>query len=153
VDETKLPPAAAVKVDFDRDIKPIFEGVCFKCHSAERPKSKFSLASRETALKGGENGIDIISGQSAKSPLIHYVARLVEDMEMPPPVAAIRRPRFRITCFADRPGGVGLGRICRTKNRIFHLTVIQWISERNEAQYREHYRMNEGWSGGITEFH
>ena len=26
----------------------------------------------------------ILPGESAKSPLIHYVARLVEDMEMPP---------------------------------------------------------------------
>ena len=33
---------------------------------------------------GGRHGIDIIPGDSAKSPLIHYVARLVEDLEMPP---------------------------------------------------------------------
>src|SRR5438132_13870655 len=84
IDLSKLPPAAAVKIDFDRDIKPIFETVCWRCHGPERPKSHFRLDNRESALKGGENGIDIIPGSSASSPLIHYVARLVPDMEMPP---------------------------------------------------------------------
>src|SRR6185369_12348857 len=39
---------------------------------------------RARALQGGERGVDILPGDSAKSPLIHYVSRLVEDMEMPP---------------------------------------------------------------------
>ena len=85
VDETKLPPPARMTVDFDRDIKPIFEHSCYRCHGPEKPKSRFRLDDRASALKGGENGVDIIPGQSAKSPLIHYVARLVEDLEMPPP--------------------------------------------------------------------
>src|SRR5688572_11470143 len=85
IDESKLPPPAQQPVDFDRDIRPIFETSCWRCHGAERPKSRFSLVSRETALKGGDNGVDILPGQSGKSPLIHNVAHLVEDMEMPPP--------------------------------------------------------------------
>src|SRR5438876_6925055 len=76
IDESKLPPPAQKTVDFDADIRPLFEGTCLRCHGTERPKSRFSLATRETALKGGEHGVDIIPGQSAKSPLIHYVARL-----------------------------------------------------------------------------
>jgi hypothetical protein len=35
-------------------------------------------------LKGGDLGVDILMGNSAQSPLIHYVARVVEDLEMPP---------------------------------------------------------------------
>ena len=85
LDPSKLPPAAQVRIAFEADIKPIFEKTCFRCHGPERPKSHFRLDNRESALKGGDNGIDIIPGDSAKSPLIHYVARLVEDMEMPPP--------------------------------------------------------------------
>ena len=85
IDVSKLPPAALQPIDFVRDIKPIFESTCFRCHGTERPKSKFSLVTRESALKGGENGIDIIPGDSGKSPLIRFVARLVPDMEMPPP--------------------------------------------------------------------
>jgi hypothetical protein len=83
-DLSKLPPPAGTTVDFARDIKPILENACLRCHGTERPKSKFSLSTRETALKGGENGIAIIPGDSAKSALIHYVAQLVPDMQMPP---------------------------------------------------------------------
>jgi hypothetical protein len=84
IDESKLPPAASVKIDFVRDIKPILTNQCYKCHSGEKPKSHFLLTTRENALKGGSQGVDILPGNSAKSPLVHYVARLVEDMEMPP---------------------------------------------------------------------
>src|SRR5438093_8870888 len=86
VDTSKLPPAALRPVDYEQDIKPIFENSCFRCHGPEKPKSHFRLDNRESALKGGENNkIDIIPGNSTNSVLIHYVCRLVEDMEMPPP--------------------------------------------------------------------
>jgi hypothetical protein len=85
LDPSKLPPAAQVTVDFEKDVKPIFEKTCFRCHGPERPKSQFRLDNRDLALKGGDDGVDIIPGDSAKSPLVYYVARIVEDMEMPPP--------------------------------------------------------------------
>ena len=84
IDESMLPSAATNRTEFARDIKPIFEVSCIRCHGPEKPKSGFRLDSREAALKGGENGVDIQPGNSAKSPLIHYVARLVPDLEMPP---------------------------------------------------------------------
>src|SRR5262245_61601453 len=84
VDETKLPPAATNKIDFLRDIKPILDGSCLKCHGPEKPKSHFRVDHREALLKGGDNGVAVVPGESAKSPLIHFVTRLVEDMEMPP---------------------------------------------------------------------
>src|SRR4051812_12968042 len=82
LDPAKLPPATNAIVDFQLAVKPIFDRSCLRCHGPERPKSHFRLDSRESALKGGDNGIDIIPGDSGRSPLIHYVARLVEDMEM-----------------------------------------------------------------------
>src|SRR4051812_9285243 len=84
IDEFKLPPPSDTQVDFARDIKPIFQAECLRCHSGERPKSNYRLTSREEALKGGNDGVDILPGQSARSPLIHYVARLIPDLEMPP---------------------------------------------------------------------
>jgi hypothetical protein len=84
VDLSKLPAPATEKIDFSRQIKPILEKNCYKCHAGEKPKSHFRLTSREAALKGGEHGADILPGDSTNSPLIHYVARLVPDMEMPP---------------------------------------------------------------------
>ena len=86
IDSTKLPPAGTNHIDFARDVQPIFERSCLRCHGPERPKSKFRLDNRAAALQGGEdNRDDIIPGDSAHSPLIHYVARLVKEMEMPPP--------------------------------------------------------------------
>src|SRR4051812_9411409 len=84
-DASKLPPAASITVDFDRDIRPLFENRCYRCHGPERPKSGFRLDDREAALKGGENGLDLVPGHSADSPLLYYVAGVVKDMQMPPP--------------------------------------------------------------------
>src|SRR6201995_1026221 len=72
LDESKLPPPAQGKVDFVRDIKPILDTSCIRCHGPEKPKSKFRLDSREAALKGGEKDVDIVPGHSEKSLLIHY---------------------------------------------------------------------------------
>jgi mono/diheme cytochrome c family protein len=84
VDLSRLPPAATNKIDFARDIKPILEENCLRCHGPEKPKSQFRLDNRAAALKGGDGGVDILPGNSAQSPLIHNVAYLVEDSEMPP---------------------------------------------------------------------
>ena len=84
VDIAKVPPAAAGKFEYAKDIKPIFEKTCVKCHGTEKQKSKLRLDSLEAALKGGENGPDILPGKGAQSPLVQQVAGLVEDMMMPP---------------------------------------------------------------------
>ena len=82
--ESELPRPAERKVDFATDIRPLFERSCLKCHGDKRPKSDFRLTSRQSALAGGEIGVAILLGDSANSPLVHYIAGLVEDTEMPP---------------------------------------------------------------------
>lgn len=85
VDVSKLPPAAAKKgVTFDADIKPMFEKSCVKCHSGEKPKAKFRADTRENILKGAGDEKVVELGNSAKSELVHVVADLVADEEMPP---------------------------------------------------------------------
>lgn len=85
-DITKLPPPAAKKdLTFTKDIKPLLENSCLKCHGAEKPKSKYRVDSREAMIKGGESGdAAIIPGKSEKSLVVLYAADLVVDMEMPP---------------------------------------------------------------------
>ncbi len=85
-DPAKLPPASDKKgIAYEKDIKPIFEKSCVKCHSGDKPKSKYKIDSLESAIKGGESGDPaIIPGDSAKSPMVAYISELVEDMEMPP---------------------------------------------------------------------
>src|SRR6266511_2371675 len=63
IDETKLPPAATNQIDFLRDIKPILDASCVKCHGPEKPRSHFRIDDRQALLKGGENGLDVVPGQ------------------------------------------------------------------------------------------
>jgi len=85
ISTNQLPPAANVTIDFDRDVRPIFETSCVRCHGSEKPHSDFRLDSRAPALNGGDdNTNDIVPGDSEKSFLINYVARQIPDMEMPP---------------------------------------------------------------------
>lgn len=84
-DLTKLPPAAAKKdATYTKDIRPIFEKTCFKCHGPEKQKGGMRLDSLEAALKGGEDGKMIEPGKFDKSPLLWSVARLDPDSSMPP---------------------------------------------------------------------
>ena len=62
VDTSKLPPPVNRKVDFVKDIKPLFEANCYKCHGPEKQKSEFRLDVGADALKGGEHGQDILPG-------------------------------------------------------------------------------------------
>ncbi|MEW6306366.1 MAG: c-type cytochrome domain-containing protein [Verrucomicrobiota bacterium] len=154
VDVSKLPAAAGAQVDFARDIQPIFEVSCLRCHGPEKPKSRFRLDNRESALKGGENGMAIVPGDSAKSPLIHFVAGLVEDMEMPPKGKGD----------ALTPGQVGLLRawidqgaqwpeVAVQKLKFSFTPTAGWISVKgDERRFREHHWTREGWTGGVQEF-
>ena len=84
VDKAKLPPPAVRSVDFAKDIQPLFEKHCLKCHGPEKQKSGWRVDLKESALKGGDNyAPNIVPGKSADSPLIHFVAGLEEDMIMP----------------------------------------------------------------------
>lgn len=87
IDASKLPPASDRKdVTYEKDIKPIFDRSCVKCHGAEKPKAKLRLNSLDAALKGSENGKVIRVGESAKSVLVHNIAHLGDEDEwMPPP--------------------------------------------------------------------
>lgn len=87
VDVSKLPPASTkTGLTYSKDIKPVFEQSCVKCHGAEKPKARLRLDSLEGALKGGENGKAIKPGNSADSIMVHSIARANHpDYHMPPP--------------------------------------------------------------------
>jgi ankyrin repeat protein len=81
----RLPKAATREISFAAEVKPILERSCAQCHSGEKPKGKFSVEGRDTLLKGGDSKeAALIVGQSGSSLLVHLVADLVHEMEMPP---------------------------------------------------------------------
>ncbi len=79
-----LPPAAERKVDFIKDIQPIFSEACYMCHGADAQEAGLRLDARKDAFDGGDSGRVILKGESAKSPLIHFVARIDPEKVMPP---------------------------------------------------------------------
>src|SRR6476660_4163099 len=79
----QLPPPAGHPIDFSREIKPIFEASCIKCHGRGRAKGDFQLDTRETLLKGGESGPAVIAGNSQGSHLIELVMGFDPDSLMP----------------------------------------------------------------------
>jgi mono/diheme cytochrome c family protein len=77
--------AAVSTVDYAQEIQPMLERSCYDCHGGDRKKGKFSLATRESLLKGGQSGDPaVIPGNGAASMLIAMVSDQVEDAEMPP---------------------------------------------------------------------
>ncbi|PYM14876.1 MAG: hypothetical protein DME18_05620, partial [Verrucomicrobia bacterium] len=158
IDAARLPSAAGVPVDFERDVKPIFDQSCFRCHGPERPKSRFRLDNRESALKGGENNKDdIVPGNSAQSKLIHYVTRLVEDMEMPPPGKGepltpeqIGLLRKWVDDGARWPPGA---ETIKRETQFTVTPVAQWITVRgNEQKFREDWGQKKGFTAGYERF-
>ncbi len=95
--ETASPTTATAidggkSVDFARDIQPVLERSCASCHSGQRPKGGFSVATRTAFLRGGARGeAAVVPGHADSSPLIHAIRDQIEDLEMPP---RARRDRF-----------------------------------------------------------
>src|SRR6185436_13858055 len=78
-----LPPAADHAINFTKEIKPLFEASCIKCHGRSRANGDFRIDSRETLLKGGESGPAVVAGNSAQSLLVELVMGFDPDNAMP----------------------------------------------------------------------
>ena len=73
-------------MDFTRQVQPILELHCLKCHGPEKPKGGLRLDTLAGALKGGDNGAALLPGQPDKSPLFtSTVLPADHDNVMPPP--------------------------------------------------------------------
>jgi outer membrane biosynthesis protein TonB len=85
------PAAPAASVSFARDIKPILDQKCLKCHGGEKTEEGFSVKTHQDLMKGSNNGIMVKAGSAADSEMI----KLVVEGEMPKrasrlPVAEIK---------------------------------------------------------------
>lgn len=85
VDVSKLPPAASKQgVTFDKDVRPLFEASCVRCHGAEKPKEGIRLDNRESVIKGGKEGAILTVGKSETSKVVIAISMLDEHSAMPP---------------------------------------------------------------------
>ena len=81
--QTPLPPPVARPVDFVRDVKPLLQSACARCHARGNDKGGFRFDTRELLLSGGDTGAAIVVGRSGESLLVSLVAGHDPDMVMP----------------------------------------------------------------------
>jgi len=84
VAQTKLPPPANIKVDFEKHVQPILAQKCHSCHGEEAQQSGLRLDRRQAALRGGDYGPVILPGRSAESKLIRRLVNGDGGLQMPP---------------------------------------------------------------------
>ena len=82
--ETKLPPSANRKIDFEKDVQPVLSQKCHSCHGEDVQQSGLRLDKRQNALRGGDYGPVIIPGKSAESKLIRRLVNGDGGLQMPP---------------------------------------------------------------------
>ena len=96
-------PADAKKVDFVKDVQPIFKASCVNCHSLDpkKPMKKgaggLRLDDKAAALKGGKRGAVIIPGRPDESMLFKLLSGPVsftisdDDEKEIPPMPKVKR--------------------------------------------------------------
>jgi hypothetical protein len=72
---TQAPAAAQpAGVSFAKDVMPIFQQSCIKCHGGEKTEALLSLKDHAALMAGSENGQVLKPGNAAESDLVTLVA-------------------------------------------------------------------------------
>ena len=79
-DEPAAPAGDPERDIFERQVVPILVRNCVRCHNGSEANGELNLTTRETALKGGENGSTMVPGDPASS----YLIEMVGTHQMPP---------------------------------------------------------------------
>ena len=83
---TALMALSAQAVDFKKDIAPVLEARCVKCHGAKKQKGEYRLDNAKDIMKAGDSEeAPIVAGDPDKSYLFKLIA-MDEDADdvMPP---------------------------------------------------------------------
>src|SRR6185503_9699145 len=80
----QFPALAQNKVDFAKDVQPILQENCIKCHGPEKQKGKLRLDSRGAAVKGGKDGPAFVVGDAAKSEMVRRISLPKADDDFMP---------------------------------------------------------------------
>lgn len=85
-DQTPASPQTATDepVDFMRDVKPIFQTHCVKCHGPSKQEGGLRLDHRATALRGGDSGSLLTAGKSEESEIYSRISESDVSLRMPP---------------------------------------------------------------------
>ncbi len=79
----EIDPAAAAKVSYTRDIKPLIVNYCLECHSTEDQKGALDATSVANLLKKGKKaGPPVVPGKPDESAMVEYI-RGIREPQMP----------------------------------------------------------------------
>ena len=87
--QTPSPPATAIS--FNRDVRPIMSGTCFRCHGPDESSRRagMRLDLRDEALKRRGNGTPIVPGKPDESLIVRRI--FADDPARVMPPAAIHK--------------------------------------------------------------
>jgi len=72
--------ASAPGTSSEKEVMPLLQAKCLRCHGEKKRESGLDLRSRGTMLQGGDSGPAVVPGKPDESLLL----RRVRDGEMPP---------------------------------------------------------------------
>src|SRR6186997_363955 len=76
--------SSSEKIDYNTQVKPIFNKKCIACHGGVKAKSNFSLLFREDAMKPAKSGkYPIVPGKPGESEMIKRITNNDPDERMP----------------------------------------------------------------------
>ena len=81
---------AADPVDFTKQVKPLLELNCVKCHGEDQQKGKLRLDTREVALKGGADGPALVPGKPAESKMFSSTILAPDHDDVMPPKKEVK---------------------------------------------------------------
>lgn len=88
---------ASAAVDFDRQIKPILEEKCYRCHDGEKMKGDLRLDSPEGIRAGGENGAILVPGEPNESSVFIMTTYPKDDPDyMPQKGKGLSKPELTL---------------------------------------------------------
>lgn len=81
--------AAADRIDFERDIRPVLKEHCVTCHGQLKQKSDLRVDAGVLIARGGKHGAAIVAGNSGESLLMHRLLASDSDERMPKDAAPL----------------------------------------------------------------
>ena len=88
--------AEPAKVDFARQIQPILEQHCLKCHSRGKNRGGLALENRQTLLAGGESGPAAVAGKPSESLIVELISSDDPDRRMPAGAAQLKAEQIAL---------------------------------------------------------
>src|SRR4051812_48752749 len=83
--DTKLDSKSGAKIDFVKDVAPIFKQHCYECHGPNAHEAGLRLSRRDDAMAGGDSGDKVIvPGKPDESRMIKLVSGQDPKLHMPP---------------------------------------------------------------------